>query len=75
MKINIERKLNSTINDELVNITVESSKSNKEIDKLVNITYKKIFQMQLSYQKNKILQINNYNINNISSNGDNIIYR
>ena len=43
MKINIERKLNSTINDELVNITVESSKSNKEIDKLENITYKKIF--------------------------------
>lgn len=43
MKINIEHKLNSTINDELVNITIESSKSNKEIDKLVNYirTYKK----------------------------------
>lgn len=43
MKINIEHKLNSTINDELVNITIESSRSNKEIDKLVNYiqTYKK----------------------------------
>ena len=43
MKINVEHKLNSTINDELVNITIESSKSNKEIDKLVNYiqTYKK----------------------------------